>query len=1116
MKKITVLLAFILFCSLQVLHAQRTITGTVTSAEDGSALPGVSIVEKGTTNGVITDMDGKYKIEVDGKVTLVFTFVGMQTKEVITENSTTIDVVMQPADVQVADVVVTAIGIKREKKALGYTVQDVNSEEISKSSSSHVINSIAGKVAGVRVNRSSGTVGSSSFIEIRGAASLTGSNRPLFVVDGVPIDGGGGAYGVEGVATGDRAGDLNPDDIESMSVLKGGAATALYGLRAANGAIIITTKKGRDTKGKIHVNVHSSVKIEQISQVPELQSQYAQGSYLDAEEWFPGIFGVPFNRIGSPDGPTYWRATSWGPSVDSLTYTTDPDFVPFDAGLPYSWDYVDMETYMEKWDPNGRLVYKPEYNDGTVPERYFGYDPAKSGGAVKTYDPYDYFQNGKTYSNHISLSGGNSNTSYYFSFSNTTAEGVIPENTYNKNTFKISAESKLSDKLTVSTDMSYLNNSGNRIQQGSNLSGVMLGLLRTPPTFDNSFGYKFPDGSQRTYRGGGGYDNPYWISNEISYQDNINRFIGNTSVRFSATDWLSLTYRAGTDWYSQRYKDFFEIGSNNFPNGYLQKRHIYSQDINSDFLVNINKALTPEFDLSVTLGQNMYQREWTRATAEASGLLMQDWPNMGNTDANKGFEASYKKRTAALFASVDLAFKDMIFASFTGRNEWSTTMPEEENSFFFPSASVSFIFTELAPLQNQTFLNYGKFYTSYAITALDATAYSTSTPWWTAAPGDGWTNGINFPYMGYQGFTLGNTMGNVDLKPELMKSFEVGIDLKLLQNKLRLNVAYFKDQNEDQLLSAPIAASTGYDARYLNAASMETSGIELLAGVTPVKTSNLTWDILINFSNPTTEVTSLAEGAENVSLNVGFVDPQLHAIKGEPYRTIWGTRWLRDDNGDIVIDAATGYPIQDAESGILGSVPPNWTMGITNSLSYKGVSLNFLIDIKNGGQMWNGTKGALYYFGKHKDTETRDTETKTWEGVYGYPTADGVQYTNAAGEDVGSPVQNSTEIALDEAWYYEYGPGSGFTGPSEQFIEDTDWVRLREITLSYMMPSRMLKNIFLKKVEVYFTGYNLWLSTPYTGVDPETSLFGTSNAQGADYFNQPGTKSYTFGLKLAF
>jgi TonB-linked SusC/RagA family outer membrane protein len=1134
MKRFTVLLAFLVFVFSGIFAQNVQITGNVTGSEDGAPLPGVSVVVKGTTVGTVTDFNGYYVLSVpESATTLVFSFVGMRTQEVAIEGRTTVNVVLEPDALDLEEVVVTAIGIKREAKALGYSVQNVSSEEIENSENISVLNSLSGKVAGVTITNSSGAAGAATFIEIRGASSLTGSNRPLFVIDGVPIQGGGGTYGVDGVAVSDRAIDINPDDIQDITVLKGGAATALYGLRAANGAIVITTKRGAvGAAKKTTVEFNTSVTVENISQVYDLQDKYAQGSETYAEylDWVVDFYygsQVEHSRVASPADGAPYRNLAWGPAVSELSYTTDPNFT--DSGDGWYYSYIPMDEYLTKWDPNGRIV------------------PATSsfanGQPVKTYDQYDYFQTGITYNNNLSLSGGNDNTTYFFSVSNVNSKGVIPNNTYNKTTFKISADTKLSDKFTTGASVNYITTDANRIQQGSNISGVMLGLVRTPPTFNNAGGYEFPDGRQRTYRGGGGYDNPYWVSNNIAYEDDLHRMIGNINFNYFAAPWLSFTYRLGTDTYTTSVKDRFAKFSNAFPAGYVYTDRYTATDINSDLLANINTSLTEDLDLSITLGQNMYQRRTNYVSGVANGIDIPGFYNMRNSSDVTPNEGTFEKRTAAFFGDFGLSFQDMIFLNFTDRLEWSTTLPVEETPFNYWSLSGGFVFTELPMLKDNAVLPFGKLRASYAQVANDATAYSNATYWFQAGTADGWTTGVSFPFSNplgsFGGFSYSGTLGDPLLRPELQSTFEIGADLRFFNGRFAVDVAYYKNINEDLLLSIPVASSSGFAARYTNAGTMETEGIELLVNLTPVKTNDFSWDITATWSNPVSTVTKLAEGVESIFLG-GFVDPQIRAVAGDPYRSIYGTRLLRAETGELIIndDASLedpalnpyanynrgiyGYPMMDETVAPLGTVQPDWVAGITNTFSFAGFRLSALLEIKKGGLMWNGTKGALYYFGTHGDTESRDDDPYVHEGLRGHVNSAGeiVHYADPENGDFteipGPGAANSVARADDEYYRFWSGIGSGFTGPAEPYIEETDWVRLREVTLSYTLSPKILQGTFISKLDVYVTGRNLFLSTPYTGIDPETSLLGNSNGQGMDYFNMPGTKAVSFGLRLGF
>lgn len=1086
MRSLTALILLMLFLGTGFTFAQRNITGTVTGADDGMPLPGVSVRVKGATGlGTVTDLDGKYSLSVpDEFTTLVASFVGMKTTEVEISGNV-VNITLETEDLVVGDVVVTAIGIKRDQKALGYSVQSVDNATLTESNNTDVINALSGRTAGVQVNSSGGTAGASSYVTIRGAASLTGNNQPLFIVDGMPIITGGGGGAVDGVATSGRSIDLNPEDIESMTILKGGAATSLYGVQAANGAIVITTKKGNE-KSNLDVVFSSTYAIDQISQVPGMQKKFAQGINGN---W------------------AYGNANSWGPKIENLV------MYPVKGGYPYNQGYM----LLAKSDTTGK------------------YMPAKA------YDQFDFFKRGHTYDNNVSVASGNESLKYYFSIGNRTQDGVIPNNTFSRTTAKLNAEANLTSKLNVATNMSFINSNGNFIQQGSNVSGVMLGLLRTPPSYQNGDGsddetfWKMPDGSQRTYRNGGGYDNPYWTAYENYFEDDVNRFIGGSSIRYTATNWLTFTFNNGIDWYNRRYTDYLAVGSRAVPAGRLTEYSYFGRVFNSDFIANINYKFSESFGVSAVLGHNLYSSYGKNVYGTANGLSIPEFAALSNT-ANQTTGAGMSNyRTQAVYGDVNFDFMNMFYLGFTGRNDWSTTMPEKNLSAFYPSASFGFVFTEIPVLQDNSILSFGKLRASYAVTANIAAAYSTANYFSQASTGDGWTNGNVFPLLGNTGYTLGDVMGNPDLRHEKQTTYEFGVDLRLFNNRVSLDASYFHNYNDDLLLSVPIARSTGFGFMYMNAAKMESYGVEFTLGVTPVKTSAFTWDILANFTKFENPVTELAEGVENVFLG-GFVDPQIRAVAGMEYRSIYGYDYYRyDANGDgkttldepVVLnnnpnDAyPDGFPMTDKSSMVpLGSVNPEWTANITNTFMFKGFDFSFLIDIKKGGLMYNGTRFAMNYFGTSIETEKREVYylptgaidfTRTpkenlvkYDGVLGYIGADG--------KVVSDGTANNIIVVNSQAWYTKEGSnfGGGATMPA---VENAGWVRLRDITLGYTFGKRLGP---VEKFRVYVQGRNLYLNTPYTGVDPETSLLGADNAQGMDYFNMPGTKSISFGVKVNF
>jgi TonB-linked SusC/RagA family outer membrane protein len=762
------------------------------------------------------------------------------------------------------------------------------------------------------------------------------------------------------------------------------------------------------------------------------------------------------------------------------------------------------------FDKHGQIVGASAPN---AMEKMYAYDNVES-----------FFQTGVTYNNSLSMTGGNEVSSFFMSLSQMKSNGVVPNNEYEKYTVKLTGNTKLSDQFTFSGSANYIKSGGNRIQQGSNISGVMLGLLRTPPSFDNANGYDdpvntpeaylFPDGSQRSYRWGI-YDNPFWTVNRNGFRDDVNRIMGYASVVYTPLSWLNITYRLGNDFYMDRRKGFFAINSAQYPGGQVMEDHHANWDFNADLLVNIKKDITNDFAINVNLGNNMFQHYHQQIFTQGDNLSQPDFYNISNASSVINKEIIKKKRTAAFFGDIGLAYKRMLYLNVTGRNEWSTTMPVDKNSFFFPSASIGFVFTELPFLVDNQVLSFGKIRTSYAIVANDADEYATLSYWAAGFYNDGWTNGITFPFMGLTGFMTDDLMGNPILKPEKMKSFEIGTDLRFLQNRLGIDFTYFSNRNEDLIIQVPLAGTSGFTAQTMNAATMTNKGVEIVLNGTPVKTESWKWDITVNFSKIKNMVMSLAEGIQNVNLG-GWTGSDIRAVAGMPYATIYGTQWVKDASGNVIYDdrdlvngeinTNKGFPFQADEEGPIGHVLPDWTGGFNSSLSYKGFNFSFLFDVRVGGQMYNGTKGALYSMGTHKDTEDRGTTT-VFDGVKGHPETaeDGTTVWVTSGT-------NDISVVKDENWYN--GLGGGFAGPTEQFIEDADWIRLRELSLGYSFDKKLFKNTFIKGLDIIFTGKNLWLSTPYSGIDPESNTFGAYNAQGLD-FNMPNTRSYAATLRLS-
>ncbi len=1044
MKRISTLVLLMMFLiSSPALAQEKTITGKVTSSSDGLGIPGATvIVKESPTTGTISDVNGDYAIQVpqDANV-LVFSFVGFESNEVAIGTQTVINVVLQEETKLLEGVIITAIGIREEKKSLGYAAQEVTSDELNRVSQTNMINNLSSKVAGLEVTSTSGSPGASANIVIRGRTSLSGSNSPLFVVDGIPID--NDYTGSNFIDHSNRAIDLNSDDIESVTVLKGPAASALYGIRAANGAIIITTKRGGGKK--TNITFSQSLAFDQVNKLPEKQMKYAQGK---------------LNLLGNP---VYFEPgssvnTSWGPLIDTLRYDGDADY---------------------RWDENGKIVNMS--------------DPAATSQGVEPYDNVeDFFQTGVTSNTHFSLSGGGKIANYYFSVGHLEQTGIIPNSTFSRTSMKITGDAELSDKLKISGSASYTNSGGDRMNRGSNLSGVMLGLLRTTPTFDNTNGldnpvdnqdaYMFDDGTQRSYYPS--YDNPYWSVNRNLASDEVNRLMGFTQIDYELLPWLKAVYRIGLDYYFEERKAYWDMNSNEYIDlgGFITDDLYSYRSVNSDFLLTAQRKLNDNFDLTAIIGHNYFAERTYNYITDGTGFVLPEFYDMSNVESVIADDDLDKYRIVGAFYNIKLAYKNYLYFTTTGRNDWTSTLAKGNNAFFYPSFNLGFIFTEPLNMEKNKYLSYGKLRLSYAEVGNDAPVYSLR---------DYYSN-VDF-VRGQLSYLTSTELGNPDLEPEKTRSWEGGFDLRFFQNRIGLDLTLYRTMSDGQILSVPIAYSTGYSTILANAGKIENKGIELQLRSSPIKKENFNWDFIINFGSNENTVVELAEGVADIRFeSTGLASTSSRAIEGEPFGVIYGTKWMRNSKGDLLIDDE-GYPIMDTATGIVGDPNPDWTLGIRNTISYKCFTLSFLVDIRQGGDIFNGTAGVMKSLGVHKETENRDEEVVI-EGVY---------------LSDGQP--NTTAIKLNDDYYSKYP----FAGVSEAGIEDGSWVRLREVAVSFRVPDKICKKIRVKSLHLGFSARNLLLITDYSGVDPETNLSGVSNSFGRDYFNSPNTKTYAFSLKVS-
>ncbi len=1062
-------------------HAQTSVSGTVTSSDNGAAMPGVNVVVKGTTIGTVTDIEGNYKLNVSGNdAALQFSFIGYTSQDIPVNGRSNISVALEPNLQQLGEVVVTAIGIEQSKRQLGYTVQEVDGEQLAKANETNLVNALNSKVAGVNVYGSSGSPGASANIRIRGNTSITGSNSPLFVVDGIPISNDTySSSAVGGVDQSNRAIDINPADIQSLTVLKGPAATVLYGIRAASGAIIITTKKGKkDTKPV--VTLSTSWEVNEVNRLMPLQKEYSQG--------FDGVYIGPINQ----------QAASWGAPISDLVFDGDENY-PFDR--------------------NGNLVPKSTLPNG---KPAIGYDNQEN-----------FFKRGLVADNNISIRGGTAATTYYLSAGFLNNNGIIPNSQFDRTSFKTTLSTDITEKLNASISASYVNSGGVRPERGSNVRGVMLGLVRNPPTFDVGNGkvgqaaaddpssYILPDGTERSYRHGT-YDNPYWAVNKNYSTDEVNRIIGYANLQYELFPFMNISYKLGIDQYSDTRKSRVGIVPAPGPDkpiinpGNVDYDNIFSKNLNSDLLITFNKELNSNFYIDGVIGHNYFWENYRRVSFDGNELSVPNFYHISNATPGNAEEIVSRRRVAGLYGQVNLGFKDYLFLNLSARNDWSSTLPKDNNSFFYPAASLGFEFTEALGLSNNPIIPYGKLRVSYGQVGKDAPLYATANYYEkTDVTGDGFTDGLVFPLLGVNAFEQDGVLGNNTLKPELTTTFEIGADLRLLNNRVSMEVTYYSSKTTDQIIPVDISAASGFLSSIQNAGLITNKGIEALVTVTPVQTNSFKWDLTGNFTKYKNIVESILPDVTNISLS-GFVSVSSRAITGQPYGVLFGDGLLHVDdpnsplNGQLII-GPEGFPLPAVESKIIGDPNPDWLLGLRNTFTYKGISLTALLDIRKGGDVWNGTYGLAQFFG-----------TSANSAAYRGEAGDGVIIAGAmeSGDGYAPNTQqvdlNNNAIGSEANRWRRYGFGT----LGEENVEDASWVRLREVRLSYSLPQSVMEGIRgISNIDISLTGRNLLLFTGFKGIDPETNLIGTTqgeNGFGLEYFNNPNTRGYGASLNITF
>ncbi|HTI09367.1 MAG TPA: SusC/RagA family TonB-linked outer membrane protein [Puia sp.] len=1100
MRKLLLLTILFLSFAAMVQAQTKEVTGKVTDST-GAPLAGASINIKGSRGGTSAGPDGTFRFTVPENATLIISAVGFAPQEVSVRGVNTVAIQLHAGSTALSEVVVTALGIRREKRELTNSQQAITADQMNRSGTGNPLGELEGKASGLTVINSTGDPGGGTYIRLRGATSITGNNQPLIVIDGVPLDNsinnfdatapsGNNSSGANGNLTGgqqptNRGNDINPNDIESINVLKGPAATALYGIQASSGAIIITTKKGGAGK-RTSVNFNSSVTMDKVGLLPKLQTRWSQGS--------GGQYSPP------EDG----GSISWGALIDTLAWDGATDY-PFDK--------------------HGNIV-------------------GKSNPAAKTpvtpYDRYNFFQTGLTYNNNVAISGGNEKSGYRLSLGNLYQTGIIPRAKYVKTTLGISGQTKVSERLTASGGITYTNSSNYKVQQGSNLSGVMLGLVRTPVTFDNSNGYgkdgykhrdayEFVDGTQRNYRGGGGYDNPLWVVNNNPTHSDLDRVYGYGQADFVASPWMTLTYRVGGDVYSQNDKTAYDINSSFLGTGALYVINYTNRQYNSDFIVNLHKNFSDDFGGSLILGHNYFTLQQNNVFTNGKGFNVSGFYDLSNAQSIQASEAQVRKRTMAFYGDAELNYKKMLFLSITARDETSSTLPAANNNFFYPSVGLGWIFSEL-PDFNKKVLSFGKIRGSFAQVGKDAPPYSLTTPFTNAVFADGFTSGITFPAAGGSGSQISSAIaviGNPNLKPERTNSFEGGIDLGFLNNRIMLNATGYYSKSTDGIMPISLPFSTGFAGKLVNGPTITNKGIELTLDGTPVQTSyGLKWNVIVNWSRNVSKVVSLYPGIQSFFMGgFGAGEAGIFAIPGQPFGVIYGSTTPHADLNNLkspllIDDRPTSATYAQPLSGgvgpnlVIGNPAPDWIGSVISNLTYKGFAFGAQIDVRHGGALWNGTRGALANKGTANETSNR-YQTTTFKGLLGHLDDNGNVVHSENGVNKPGPGAANTVASTFSQTYWQ-NTGNSFGGGQETDIENGGFTRIRQISLSYELPKAVLKKSPFTMLSLTAFANNLHVWTKYDGVDPETSLGGPSNVQGLDYFNNPNTKSYGLRLNVGF
>ncbi|MGN7888095.1 SusC/RagA family TonB-linked outer membrane protein [Dyadobacter endophyticus] len=1063
--KRNLVLIFLLFSVawLQPVQAQTIqVAGKVTSTK-GETLPGVTVLIKGTSKGTSTNGDGNYAIEADAGSILKFSFIGLKSIELPVPRDGRLDVQLESDETILQEVVVTALGIAKEKKSLGYAVQELQTKDVAEAREGNLVNALSGKIAGVNITNTQGGMGSSRIV-IRGETSIAGNNQPLFVVDGIPVDNsqlGAGANGSRDFAN--AIADINPNDIESISVLKGPNAAALYGSRASNGVILIKTKSGKGAQRGLGVNLNFGYSSEKLLVLPEYQNVFGQGT--------GGAFSYVNGKGGGINDAT---DESWGPRMD------------------------------------GRLIPQFFSNGEAAP---FVAHPDN----VK-----NFFETGHTRTTGVSVAGSNDKLDYRFSFNNSKQTGVIPNTDISKNSFGVNTTYRLNDKLTLSTSANFARSASDNLPGTSGRgSSVMLQFLWFGRQVDTELLKDYNKGGFDYNWNHSYYSNPYLLQYENTAQQRRDRFFGNVNLSYKITDWLTANVRTGNDYYNDKRKFKVAYGTNGTPYGsYTEDSYVVNEN-NTDFNFNFHKNVSPDFELDWLVGGNIRSNFNEQNYQQAPRLAVADLYTLNNSrDPLVSYNVLRKQKVYSAFSSAQLGFRNYAFLNLTARNDWSSTLPTGNNSYFYPSVNASLVLTDAFNIKSNV-LTYAKLRGGWAEVGKDTDPYQLVN-----------TYPFNQPFGSAPLLTVSDVLLSSNLKPEITQSTEIGADVALFRNRVRLDVSYYNTDSYNQILRADVSPSTGYKQKLLNAGHINNRGVEAMLNVKPIETeSGFRWDIGINFSRNRSKVVELDDEGFLNDYKLGTNGVTVYASKGLGYGAIFGSAFARNEAGEQVI-GANGLPTKNPSLQVLGHYTPKWMGGINNSFSFKGFNLSVLIDTKQGGSIYSATNATGRYTGVLKSTLAgRDADHGGL--TYYYPGNNkagvAVQVANAAAAPTGAVVYDDGIIAkgvatdgkpntvIVPAERYYKGVYSNSAGINEASVFDASFIKLREVKLGYTVPQTFISKFKLQSLVFSLYGRNLaFLQKKADNIDPETAFNTGNTGQGLESLQLPTTASYGFNISLGF